>query len=224
MTIERSVHCVDLGRQNYTLVFDAMRHYTETRGESSADYLLWVEHDPVFTQGQAGKAEHVLAPGNIPVVQADRGGQVTYHGPGQLVGYLLFDLKRLGLGIKALVRGIESAMLRTLAGYGVSAGLRDGAPGVYVGRDKIGALGLRVKRGCSYHGLSLNVAMDLEPYQRINPCGLLETGAIDLRKLHTTMGAVAPEPAAVQSRLQHELCAEFQLTHAHAPEEFPGVS
>ena len=201
-------------------MFEAMRRYTENRDANSVDFLLWVEHDPVFTQGQAGKAEHVLAPGAIPVIQADRGGQVTYHGPGQLVGYLLFDLKRLSLGIKALVRGIENAMLKTLLAYGVIAQLRDGAPGVYVGKDKIGALGLRVKRGCSYHGLSLNVAMDLEPYQRINPCGLLETGAVDLATLCAAAGASGPDVSAVQERLQAELCEEFQLQAVAFPDRF----
>ena len=219
----REIISFELGRQPYQRVFAAMQNYTEQRTEASDDCLLWVEHERTFTQGQAGKAEHVLAAGDIPVVQADRGGQVTYHGPGQLVGYLLFDLRRLGIGIKALVRGIENAMLSTLESYGVSAETRAGAPGVYVGANKIGALGLRVKRGCSYHGLSLNVAMDLEPYQRINPCGLLDTGAIDLYRLlqldavngGESLGSdqIAPDRllAQVRERLQDALCQEFAL-------------
>lgn len=169
-----------LGRTDYGSVFADMQSYTVGRDANSADELWITEHDPVFTQGQAGKAEHVLAPLNIPVVQTDRGGQVTYHGPGQLVGYLLFDLKRLGLGVRALVRGIETAMIDTLAGYNIVAARRDDAPGVYVGNNKIGALGLRVKRGCSYHGLSLNVQMDLEPFARINPCGLTDIGVTQI--------------------------------------------
>ncbi|MEM1435789.1 MAG: lipoyl(octanoyl) transferase LipB [Pseudomonadota bacterium] len=206
-----------LDRQPYSRVFAAMQAYTVGRDEGADDELWVVEHDPVFTQGQAGKAEHVLAPGDIEVVQTDRGGQVTYHGPGQVVIYLLFDLRRLGIGVKALVRGIEQSMVRTLAHYQVVAAPRDGAPGVYVGRNKIGALGLRVKRGCSYHGLSLNVAMDLEPFSRINPCGLLDTGVTDLLRAGALDGASDHDGAsdqlvaAVQGRLLEELAAEYDL-------------
>ncbi len=163
----------DLGRTEYQPVFAAMRSFTEGRQESTADEIWLTEHDAVFTQGQAGKAEHLLAPGDIPVVQTDRGGQVTYHGPGQIVGYLLFDLRRMGISVRGLVTGIESAIVKVLAEYGIEGAPRADAPGVYVNGAKIAALGLRVRRGCSYHGLSLNVNMDLEPFSRINPCGLL---------------------------------------------------
>ncbi|WKE66621.1 lipoyl(octanoyl) transferase LipB [Gallaecimonas kandeliae] len=160
-----------LGRQPYQGVWDAMKAYTDQRGPESRDELWLVEHDPVFTQGQAGKAEHVLFPGDIPVVQVDRGGQVTYHGPGQRVLYVLLDLRRRKLGVRELVSHIEDAVVDTLAEFGVQSAPRPDAPGVYVGEQKICSLGLRVRRGCSFHGLALNVAMDLEPFLRINPCG-----------------------------------------------------
>jgi len=149
-----------------------MQAYTDRRDAHSADELWLLEHPPVFTQGQAGKAEHVLAPGDIPVVQVDRGGQVTYHGPGQLVGYVLIDLKRAGFGVRQLVTQIENALVELLALYGLSAAPRPDAPGVYLENGaKIAQLGLRVRRGCSFHGLSLNIDMDLSVFQRINPCG-----------------------------------------------------
>ncbi len=141
------------------------------RAAASADEIWFVEHPPVYTQGLNGKAEHLLTPGAIPVVQADRGGQVTYHGPGQLLAYVLVDLQRKGWGVRDLVGRLELAVIDLLRDYGITAVARRDAPGVYVGGAKIAALGLRVKRGCSYHGLSLNVDMDLEPFSRINPCG-----------------------------------------------------
>lgn len=161
-----------LGRQDYLPTWRAMQAYTDRRDAHSADELWLLEHPPVFTQGQAGKAEHVLAPGDIPVVQVDRGGQVTYHGPGQLVGYVLIDLKRAGFGVRQLVTHIENALVELLALYGLSAAPRPDAPGVYLENGaKIAQLGLRVRRGCSFHGLSLNIDMDLSVFQRINPCG-----------------------------------------------------
>ena len=161
-----------LGRQPYAPVWQAMQRLTDARGPDTVDELWLVEHEPVFTLGQAGKPEHVLAPGDIPVIPVDRGGQVTYHGPGQLVAYPLVDLRRLGLGVKALVERIEQAIIDTCAAYGIAAFRKDGAPGVYTSEGaKIAALGLRVRRGCSFHGLAFNIAMDLEPFQRINPCG-----------------------------------------------------
>ena len=185
-----------LGLTDYATTFADMQRYTVARDADSADELWVTQHRPVFTQGQAGRAEHVLAPADIPIVQTDRGGQVTYHGPGQIVIYLLLDLKRLGLGVKALVRGIEQSMIDTLASYGITAQRRDDAPGVYVAGDKIGALGLRVKRGCSYHGLSLNVAMDLAPFARINPCGLTDIGVVQMQDLLLEDGlGSAPVPA-----------------------------
>jgi len=161
----------DLGLQPYEPMYRRMREFTLARGAGTPDELWFLEHEPVFTQGQAGKAEHVLAPGGIPVVQSDRGGQVTYHGPGQLMGYVLVDLARLGYGIRSLVTRLEQAVVDCLAGYGIAAAARRDAPGVYVGERKIASLGLRVRKGCSYHGLAFNVDMDLEPFSRINPCG-----------------------------------------------------
>ena len=160
-----------LGVADYEPTLQSMKELTDSRDQDTADELWLLQHPRVFTQGQAGKAEHVLAPGEIPVIQVDRGGQVTYHGPGQWVVYLLVDLKRRRLGVRDLVDLIEQSLVQLLAGYGIDAAPRRDAPGVYVDGEKIASLGLRVRRGCSYHGLALNVDMDLEPFQRINPCG-----------------------------------------------------
>lgn len=168
----QSVRIRDLGLTSYVSVFEDMKAFTAQRTNDTLDEIWFTEHRPVFTQGQAGKAEHVLAAGDIPVVQSDRGGQVTYHGPGQITAYLLFDLRRLGLGVRDLVTAIERSMASTILRYGIHGEPRADAPGIYVDGNKIGSLGLRVRRGCSYHGLSLNVDMDLEPFSRINPCGL----------------------------------------------------
>lgn len=161
----------NLGRSDYREAWQAMQDFTNARDRNTADELWITEHAPVFTQGLNGKPEHLLAPGDIPVVQIDRGGQVTYHGPGQLVLYCLLDITRLGLGVKGLVALIEQSIIDLLRDYGISAQCRAGAPGVYVGETKIAALGLRIRKGCCYHGLSLNVDVDLEPFTRINPCG-----------------------------------------------------
>ncbi|WP_286748479.1 lipoyl(octanoyl) transferase LipB [Marinobacter sp. UBA2688] len=160
-----------LGEQPYLETWEAMKSFTASRDASTPDELWLLEHPRVYTQGQAGKAEHILAPGDIPVILVDRGGQVTYHGPGQLVVYLMIDLTRHRLGVRSLVDVIEQAIVRTLAGMGVTAAPRPDAPGVYVDQAKIASLGLRVRRGCSFHGLALNVSMDMEPFRRINPCG-----------------------------------------------------
>ncbi len=160
-----------LGRSPYEQCWQAMKDYTDHRDADSPDRLWVTEHEPVFTQGLNGKPEHLLNPGDIPVVQIDRGGQVTYHGPGQLVLYCLLDLPRLNIGVKGLVRQIELSIIEWLEGVGITAHTRAGAPGVYVGEAKIAALGLRIRRKCSYHGLSLNLDMNLEPFSRINPCG-----------------------------------------------------
>lgn len=160
-----------LGLQDYQPIFESMRYLVTHSDEQRDDEIWLLSHKPVYTQGQAGKAEHVLNPGNIPVVQIDRGGQVTYHGPGQLVVYLLLNVKRRKLGIRNLVDLIESAILEALREIGIIASTRAKAPGVYVNDAKIAALGLRIRNGWSYHGLSLNVSMDLEPFSRINPCG-----------------------------------------------------
>ncbi|HET9700790.1 MAG TPA: lipoyl(octanoyl) transferase LipB [Burkholderiales bacterium] len=160
-----------LGRAEYVPTWEAMRNFTASRDAATADELWLLEHPPVFTQGQGGRPEHLLDPGQVPVVRIDRGGQVTYHGPGQAVIYLLLDLRRKGYGVKELVRRMEQAVIDLLAEYGVAAARRAGAPGVYVGGAKVAALGLRVRAGCCYHGLAFNVDMDLEPFRRINPCG-----------------------------------------------------
>ena len=148
-----------------------MREFTDRRDGHSRDEIWFLEHPPVYTQGMSGRAEHLLAPGDIPVVAIDRGGQVTYHGPGQLVVYPLIDLRRLGLGVRGLVVALERAIVRLAAAHGIVAAARRDAPGVYVGERKLASLGLRIRRGCSYHGLALNVDVDLEPFSRINPCG-----------------------------------------------------
>ncbi|MFO8142406.1 MAG: lipoyl(octanoyl) transferase LipB [Marinobacter sp.] len=160
-----------LGQQPYMETWEAMKAFTANRDEATVDELWCLEHPRVFTQGQAGKAEHILLPGDIPVIQVDRGGQVTYHGPGQLVIYLLIDLSRRKLGVRALVDQIEQAIVVTLAESDIAAAPRPDAPGVYVNGAKIASLGLRVRRGCSFHGLALNVNMNMEPFSRINPCG-----------------------------------------------------
>ncbi len=160
-----------LGLADYEPVWRAMQSFTDSRDENTADELWLVQHPPVFTQGQAGKAEHVLAAGNISVIQVDRGGQVTYHGPGQIVAYPLVDIRRKGLGVKEFVHRIEAAIIAVLESYGVRGERIPGAPGIYVEGEKIASLGLRVRRGCTFHGLAFNIDMDLEPFQRINPCG-----------------------------------------------------
>jgi lipoyl(octanoyl) transferase len=161
----------DIGVEPMTGTWARMKAFTETRGAETVDEVWFVEHPPVFTLGLAGDAAHVLDPGDIEVVQTDRGGQVTYHGPGQLVCYILLDLRRRELDIRGLVETLESAVIGTLASYGIEANARRDAPGVYVDGSKIAAVGLKVRRGCSYHGLAFNIAMDLAPFSRINPCG-----------------------------------------------------
>jgi lipoyl(octanoyl) transferase len=160
-----------LGRSDYHETWEAMKAFTGQRTPETPDELWITEHAPVFTQGLNGRAEHVLKPDDIPLVQIDRGGQITYHGPGQLVLYCLLDITRLNLGVKGLVAKIEKSVIDLLRDYKIAANTRPGAPGVYVDLAKIAALGLRIRKGCCYHGLSLNVEMDLEPFTRINPCG-----------------------------------------------------
>lgn len=160
-----------LGLADYELVWRAMQAFTDGREPNTADELWMVQHPPVFTLGQAGRREHVLAAGDIPVVQVDRGGQVTYHGPGQIVAYPLLDLRRMGLGVRELVNLIEESIIQVLGSYRVKAERTPGAPGVYINGVKIAALGLRVRNARSFHGLAFNIDMNLEPYQRINPCG-----------------------------------------------------
>ena len=160
-----------LGVQEYQETWHKMQRFTEARDHKTTDELWILEHPPVFTLGLNGKPEHILEPGNIPIIKTDRGGQVTYHGPGQLIIYTLIDLRRKGLGIRALVSALENAIKRLLKQYGIHAQTDPKAPGVYINNKKIASVGLRIKRGCSYHGLSLNICMDLTPFQGINTCG-----------------------------------------------------
>lgn len=193
-----------------------MQALTDARGPETPDELWLLEHDPVFTLGQAGKWEHVLLPGEIPVLPVDRGGQVTYHGPGQVVAYPLFDLRRMKIGVRELVHRIEQAIIDTLGEWNILAARRDGAPGVYVGEAKVAALGLRVRRGCSFHGLAFNVDMDLSPFHRINPCGyqgLAVTQVLDLGG----PGSLAQ----VEDVLIGELARQFELEPQTAEPRLP---
>ncbi|MEC5342207.1 lipoyl(octanoyl) transferase LipB [Brenneria populi] len=182
-----------LGVQPYEPVSRAMHEFTDLRDDRTLDEIWLVQHLPVFTQGQAGKAEHLLTPGDIPVIQSDRGGQVTYHGPGQQVMYVLVDLKRRKLGVRQLVTAIENTVINTLAHFQIAARARADAPGVYIGERKICSLGLRIRRGCSFHGLALNIAMDLAPFQRINPCGY---AGMEMTQISDYVPGVTPQDIA----------------------------
>jgi lipoyl(octanoyl) transferase len=199
-----SLHVRQLGRVEYEPTFHAMQEFTAARTPETPDELWIVEHPPVFTQGQSGKPEHILSEVGIPVVKIDRGGQVTYHGPGQVVVYLLLDLARLKLKVRELVTAIEQAIIDFLAEQGVAAQRRAGAPGVYVGDAKIAALGLKIRNGCSYHGLSLNVDMDLSPFAAINPCGYAGLRVTQTSALGITL---TPDEAGdlLCRHLQHQL-------------------
>ena len=216
---ERSIAVCQLGLLPYERVFTAMKDYTETRSEQSPDQLWVVQHPPVFTQGQAGKAEHVLMPGDIPVLKVDRGGQVTYHGPGQMVIYTLIDLKRAGLNVRELVCAIELSLKALLAGYGIHAQTRDKAPGVYVGKAKIASLGLRIRRGRSYHGLALNVDGDLAPFLRINPCGY--QGLQMTRLKDVLSSADMPTWQVLEKQLLDQLAQRFTAGRAE-PSDLAG--
>lgn len=174
--------CRHFGRSDYNAMLKSMQEFTDNRDENTVDELWLTEHSPVFTLGRAGKEEHILNAGSIPVVRSDRGGQVTYHGPGQLIGYMLFDLKRLGLGVKEFVAKTEQVLINFLSDNHIQGVRREGAPGVYVNEAKIAALGLRIRRHCAYHGFSLNLDMDLTPFSGINPCGYAN---LDVTDLHT---------------------------------------
>jgi lipoyl(octanoyl) transferase len=200
----------ELGLRDYAEIWEAMRRFTDTRQAATPDEVWLVEHPPVFTLGMAGKTEHLLAPGDIPVVKTDRGGQVTYHGPGQAMLYVLWDLKRLGLSIRRLVEMLEQSVIDYCGAKGISAVPRAGAPGVYVAGRKLAALGLRVRRGCCYHGLALNVDMDLEPFSRINPCGYPGLEVTQLRDLDVPDGV-----GTVGRDVAESLCR--RLAKASAP-------
>ena len=192
----------ELGQLDYERTWLAMQRFTDERKlvPDPQDEVWLVQHPPVFTHGQAGKAEHLLLPGDIPVVKSDRGGQVTYHGPGQLVAYLMLDVRRLGYGVRELVTRMEQCLIDLLASYGVSAAAKADAPGVYVDGAKIASLGLRIRNGCSFHGLALNVDMDLEPFRRINPCGY---AGLAMTQLRDHAGPI--EFAEVGARLRSQL-------------------
>lgn len=170
-----------LDQQNFQITWQAMHDFTLNRDEDTEDELWLLEHFPVFTQGQAGKPEHILNPHHIPIIQTDRGGQVTYHGPGQIIAYVLFDLKRAKIGVRSLVTALEQSIIQVLAHYGVQANSECARPGVYVNSEKIASIGLRVKKSCSYHGISFNVDMDLTPFNYINPCGYAQLKMTQLR-------------------------------------------
>ncbi|MGB7289957.1 MAG: lipoyl(octanoyl) transferase LipB [Candidatus Macondimonas sp.] len=197
----------DWGLAPYPLVWEAMRQYTDQRDAHAPDALWFVQHPPVYTLGMHARPEHVLAAGNIPVILSDRGGQVTYHGPGQWVVYTLLDLRRLGLGIRSLVNALEQAVIDLLAGYGIEAHARREAPGVYVAGAKIAALGLRVRRGCCYHGLALNVDMDLTPFADINPCGYADLAVTQVRAFRADLSL-----AQVRTDLESALRKTLRLS------------
>ncbi len=201
-----------LGRQPYEPVWRAMQRFTDARDEDTPDELWVVEHEPVFTLGQAGRPEHVLAPGDIPVLHVDRGGQVTYHGPGQIVVYPLLDLRRLKIGVRDYVCRIEQAVIDTLLEWNILGARREGAPGVYVGEAKVAALGIRVRHGRSFHGLAFNIDMDLEPFARINPCGYAGLRVTSMLDLGGPSGMDAVEPV-----LLGELARQFGLALHPAP-------
>ncbi|MDT8371210.1 MAG: lipoyl(octanoyl) transferase LipB [Gammaproteobacteria bacterium] len=197
----------ELGLVEYQSIWSAMQSYTTQRDQNSPDQLWLVEHPSVFTQGLNGRAEHILNPNTIPVVQTDRGGQVTYHGPGQLIAYTLFDLRRLNLGVRDMVTSLENSVIDLLKQSNIDSYARKDAPGVYVDNKKIASLGLRVKRGCCYHGISLNVAMDLTPFGYINPCGYANMKVIDLAGLGVdlTMAQIKQRfVSALQTQIQNK--------------------
>jgi lipoyl(octanoyl) transferase len=204
-----------LGRRDYEPLWQAMQRHTDERDEDTGDEIWFTEHPPVFTLGLAGSREHVLAPGDIPVVHIDRGGQVTYHGPGQLMIYPLIDIRRAGIGVRRLVCALETAVIRMVAAFGIEAAGRRDAPGVYVEGRKLASIGLRIRRGASYHGMALNVDMDLEPFARINPCGYQGLEMTDLARL----GGPA-NLDTVADRLLGPLCEELGY-EAPAAEQRP---
>ena len=193
-----------LGRQEFEPTWRAMQRFTEERGAATRDEIWFTEHPPVFTLGLNASREHLLAPGDIPVVQIDRGGQVTYHGPGQLMVYPLLDLKRSGLNIRSLVTALERSVVELAGEFGIEASSRREAPGVYVAGRKLASIGLRVRRGASYHGMALNVNLDLEPFSRINPCGFQGLEMTDLARLDVRL-----DLASVAERLQVHLLRHF---------------
>lgn len=203
-----------LGLQPWAPVSLAMHQFTDQRDDATPDEIWLVEHHPIFTQGQAGKSEHLLMPGDIPVVQSDRGGQVTYHGPGQQVMYVMVNLKRRKVGVRQLVTAIEQTVVETLAQLGVSASARPDAPGVYVDGKKICSLGLRIRNGCSFHGLALNVAMDLTPFLRINPCGYAGLEMTQLSQLKPTVHMADVKPLLIENFARQLAITDIQWSNS----------
>lgn len=199
-----------LGRQDYEPIWRKMQEFTEQRDADTEDEIWLLQHEPVFTQGMNGKPEHILNKSTIPVVEIDRGGQVTYHGPGQLIVYCLIDLKRKKFGVRQMVTALEEAVIRLLKEEKITAVARKDAPGVYVDNAKVSALGLRVKRGCSYHGLSLNVDMNMAPFKQINPCGYEGLEVTQLKEL-----GVNSSFSVVEQKLLHEICEQFSIENIH---------
>lgn len=202
----RTVIIRDLGTVPYLETWQKMQTFTLDRDDTSTDEIWLLEHEPVFTQGQAGKAEHILNPGDIPVVKVDRGGQVTYHGPGQLVAYVLFEMSRIGSDVRKLVSALESSVVETLASYDITAAPKADAPGVYVGEQKICSLGLRIKKGRSFHGLALNVNMDLSPFLRINPCGYAGMEMVQIAQWQSN-----PDMAEIKRQWVANFCQLFDF-------------
>lgn len=194
----------ELGLKPYLPVWEDMKQFTQSRTEATSDECWLLEHPPVYTQGQAGKTEHVFNPGNIPIIQSDRGGQVTYHGPGQLVAYVLINLHQRNIGIRTLVTRLERILITLLAEYNIPGSSRCKAPGVYVKDKKIASIGLRVKNGCTYHGIALNVAMDLKPFNGINPCGF---AALQMTQIRDFVSDITL--AEVNSHFKNILLKEF---------------
>lgn len=193
----------DLGRQDYVPLWHAMQRFTDARTDATGDEIWFTEHPPVFTMGLNASEEHLLAPGDIPVVQIDRGGQVTFHGPGQLMIYPLLDLRRAAMGVRTLVTALEQSVVDLAAEFGIPAASRADAPGVYVAGDKLASVGLRIRRGCSFHGMALNVDIDLEPFSRINPCGYAELKMTDLKRLGADIGFHDVWPRLLPHFLRH---------------------
>lgn len=215
----------ELGLQLYEPAWQAMQRFTNERGPETSDEIWLLQHHSVFTQGQAGKAEHLLLPGDIPVVQADRGGQVTYHGPGQLVCYLMLDVRRLGIGVRDLVSRLEQSLIDLLASYEVQAVAKPDAPGVYVNDAKIASLGLRIRNGRSFHGLALNVDMDLEPFGRINPCGYAGMAMTQLADLVAVPVAFTEVRARLREQLvKHLGYAQQQTLTGALPDGRPALA
>jgi len=199
----RSIAVRDLGRQEYVPLWHAMQRFTDARTDVTADEIWFTEHPPVFTMGLNASKDHLLAPGDIPVVQIDRGGQVTFHGPGQLMIYPLLDLRRSNMGVRTLVTALEQSVVDLAAEFGIDAASRADAPGVYVSGDKLASVGLRIRRGCSFHGMALNVDIDIEPFSRINPCGYAELEMTDLRQLGVDLDLRAVWPRLLPHFLRH---------------------